>query len=158
MVHRRVLRSRYRQSLLLIRIRVKIPDFWLKRSTIPSFCRRLAIFFGGSPRSKSSTTPMRIRSPMRTSTGSVQQLDMQLWHMSLVYLAQVSRRSSSAAAIRLFFMGLRARNGWAAGDDSGLGGFVYQHLPAGRFSLPVASAVWLLQGGARRSLLHWRWL
>jgi hypothetical protein len=35
----------------------------------------------------------------------VQQLDMQLWHISAVYLAQVSRRSSSAAAIRLFFIG-----------------------------------------------------
>jgi hypothetical protein len=32
-------------------------------------------------------------------------------------------------------MGLWARIGWAAGDDSGVGGFVNQHLPAGRFSL-----------------------
>ncbi|KFC49322.1 hypothetical protein GY12_09265 [Micrococcus luteus] len=62
------------------------------------------MFFGGSLRSNSSTSSRRIRSFRRTSTGSVQQLDMQLWHMSAVYLAQVSRRSISAAAIRRGFL------------------------------------------------------
>src|SRR5690606_27533293 len=92
----------------------------------PSFCRRLAMFFGGSPRSNSSTTPRRIRSAMRTSTGMVQQVDMQLLHMSLLYLLQVSRRSISAAAIScgfIFGLGCAVR-GDRARDDSGRAGFV----------------------------------
>src|SRR5689334_23832436 len=62
------------------------------------------MFFGGSPRSNSSTIPMRIRSLILTSTGSVQQLDMHEPHIGAEYLAQVSRRSISAAAIRLGFI------------------------------------------------------
>ena len=41
---------------------------------------------------------------IKTSTGKVQQLDMQPPHMWLEYLCQVSRRSSSAAAIRVGFI------------------------------------------------------
>ncbi|MCY1376592.1 hypothetical protein D9M69_640990 [compost metagenome] len=62
------------------------------------------MFFGGSPSSNSSTTPMRIRSLILTSTGRVQQLDMHEPHIGAEYLAQVSRRSISAAAIRFGFI------------------------------------------------------
>ncbi|MCY1463137.1 hypothetical protein D9M71_809900 [compost metagenome] len=89
-----------------------MPLFWLKRSTMPSLSRRLATFFGGSSRSNSSTTPMRIRSLMRTSTGRVQQVAWQSRHRSLVYLAQVSRRSTSASATSIFFMAVFAVELW----------------------------------------------
>lgn len=61
------------------------------------------MFFGGS-RSNSSTMPIRIRSLILTSTGSVQQLDMQEPHIGAEYLAQVSSRSILAVAIRFGFI------------------------------------------------------
>ncbi|MNP16826.1 hypothetical protein D3C76_1092340 [compost metagenome] len=62
------------------------------------------MFFGGSPRSNSATSSRRIRSLRRVSTGMVQQLEAQAWHMVFSYLIQVSVRSRSAPTIIMVFM------------------------------------------------------
>lgn len=50
------------------------------------------------------TTPIRIRSLIFTSTGSVQQVEIQAPHIGAEYFCQVSRRSTSAAAIKELFI------------------------------------------------------
>ena len=86
---------------------VKISRLWLKCSITPSFPVAWRFCLAGSSRSNSSTSRMRIRSSMRTSTGSVQQVALHSPHRPSRYFTQVSRRSGSAAASGIFFIGGR---------------------------------------------------